>query len=669
MKKILCLLVVVFSGLITEAQFTYNYLKAADEYYRKADYFSATTYYEKYLNSGKTSKQEAYDPYFVQKLSKEQQVAVSNRQQAIYKLAESYRQLHYHVKAEPWYKQAAGFDKNNFPLATYWYAKTLKALEKFDVADSAFKVFTTVYTNNDNYLADARREMSNLDFIKSQMSRKDLHLFTVNKVAGSVNANGASAAPVWVNSNTLWFTSTRSDSSAAKNNVHINRIYQTTYSDGVPNSVSKIDVPQSNGVHQGVVSLTPDGNTLFLTRWVIANGKKTSSLYRSNKQNGQWSEPVVLDSSINANGSSAQQPFVMPDGKSLIFSSDRNGGYGGFDLWSVALQGNSTKGEPVNLGNTINTAFDEVAPYYHAASQQLVFSSDGRTGMGGLDFFASKATGATWATPENLGYPINSVKDDVYFVSKGNAKNVLGDVLFSSDRSSPCCLELFSLQKERPLKQISGAVVACDGNSPVVGATVEVVNNNNQVIATKTTNAEGKYSFTLVDFEGLKATASAEGFITNSVAVTPPADDESINQNIPTLCLTKPVVDIPPPVDTVVVMDNIYFEFNKATILAESFAAIDNQIVALLNKYPTMVIEIGGHTDALGDDEYNMNLSAARANSVKKYLEGKGIATERLEAKGYGETKPVEPNTKPNGKDNPEGRKKNRRTEFKVLHY
>jgi len=115
-------------------------------------------------------------------------------------------------------------------------------------------------------------------------------------------------------------------------------------------------------------------------------------------------------------------------------------------------------------------------------------------------------------------------------------------------------------------------------------------------------------------------------------------------------------------------MDNIYFAFNKAAILPESFDAIDNQIVVMMNRYPTMVIEIGGHTDSQGTDEYNMKLSQARAESVKKYLIEKGIAADRIEAKGYGETKPIAPNTI-NGKDNPEGRKKNRRTEFKVLHY
>jgi len=141
-----------------------------------------------------------------------------------------------------------------------------------------------------------------------------------------------------------------------------------------------------------------------------------------------------------------------------------------------------------------------------------------------------------------------------------------------------------------------------------------------------------------------------------------------INQTLNVLCLQKIPTPEPPKVDTVIVMDNIYFAFNKSDILPESHAAIDEQIVALMNKYPTMAIEIGGHTDSQGSDEYNMALSKARAESVKKYLVSKGIDASRLEAVGYGETKPIAPNTI-DGKDNPEGRKKNRRTEFKVLHY
>ena len=289
--------------------------------------------------------------------------------------------------------------------------------------------------------------------------------------------------------------------------------------------------------------------------------------------------------------------------------------------------------------------------------------------MGGYDFFQSKGTIGNWSTPENLGYPLNSVKDDIYFTSNGNSKNILGDVLFSSDRNSECCLDMFTLSKIRPLKQINGVVVDCETKQPLVGVSIAVVNNS-KTVYNQITDAAGSYAFTATDFEDYTTSGSLTGYTANQVSTNAIKDDAIINQSLNVLCLNK-IKDTPvyiPPVDTIVVMDNIYFEFNKATLLKESYEAIDNQIITMMNKYSTMVVEIGGHTDSQGSDEYNLKLSQARAESVKNYLITKGIAAERVEAKGYGESKPVAPNTI-NGKDNPEGRKKNRRTEFKVLRY
>lgn len=671
MKKLVGIAVVSLFCFSVSAQVIYDYLKAADAYFAKADYASAAQYYEKYLGVGKTKiKGEEYDPYTVKSLTKQQKIAVSNKQQAIYKLAESYRQLNFPSKAAPYYLQAASFDKASFPLAAYWYGKTLRALEKFDLADSVLTSFVSSATQTDAiYIEDTKRELANLKFIKTELT-KNTSLFSVNKLTAGINTEGANYAPVKVNANTYWFTSTRKDS-GAKTNLYNNKVYAAMYEGGVLSSVQKVTVPQS-AQHQGVLSFSPDGNTIFLTRWTIVNGKKMSNIYTSTKTNNTWSEPALLDSTINVGGACTQQPFVMPDGTALLFSSDRKDGYGGFDLWSVDLDKNAkpVAGTVKNLGNTINSMYDEQAPYYHAPSSSLVFSSNGYVGMGGYDFFVSKGTLNSWSKPENLGYPLNSVKDDIYFTSNGTAKNILGDVLFSSDRSSDCCLEMFALNKQRPLKQISGIVVDCETKQPINGASVAVMNSKNEVVLNKATDVAGMYNFTAEDFDVFTTTAKATGYQTNTIATNALENDELVKQALNILCLTKiPVDTVPAPkVDTVVVMDNIYFEFNKATLLEESHAAIDHQILEMLNKYPTMVIEIGGHTDSQGKDDYNMKLSQARAESVKQYLIGKGIAAERMEAKGYGETKPVAPNTI-NGKDNPDGRKKNRRTEFKVLHY
>ena len=360
-------------------------------------------------------------------------------------------------------------------------------------------------------------------------------------------------------------------------------------------------------------------------------------------------------------GANTQQPSITPDGKYLIFSSDRSGGEGGFDLWYTELSDGKT-GSAINMGNTINTPYDEQAAFYHEPSQSLIFSSNGRIGMGGFDFFQSKGTMGNWKMPENLGYPVNSVKDDIYFTSRGTAKNMLEDVMLSSDRDAACCLELFYLKKIRPLRQLSGRVVSCDPSKPLPGATVSIIDTiTNKTVYTKTLGADGSYSFTLEDYQPLKVQAEASGFISNSIHVGTPADMEQESMSYPDLCLLPE----PPKVNETFVVENVYYDFNKADLKPTSFPALD-EIVRMLNFYPNMVIELSAHTDSKGSNSYNQKLSEARAKSVVEYLVSKGIAPERLQAKGYGETMPIEPNTV-NGKDNPAGREKNRRTEFKVL--
>jgi OOP family OmpA-OmpF porin len=671
MRKLFFIALVSLVSLSVSAQVIYDYLKAADTYFSKGDYNSAAVYYEKYLGTGKTKiKGDEYDPYTVKSLTKQQKIAVSNKQQSIYKLAECYRHLNYPSKSEPYYAQATKFDSSLFPMANYWHGKALRALEKYAEAETAFNQYIALNASGGKQVEDAKREIKNLQFIQQQLVRKDLALYKVEK-ASVTNSEGANYAPVKVNANTVWFTSTRKDSVAAKNNVHNNKVYVASYTDGVLNTIKKANLPESNQ-HQGVVSVTPDGNTVYLTRWTIANGKKAAQIYTSKKTGDSWSEPALLDNSINADGASTQQPFIMPNGKQMLYSSDRKDGLGGFDIWSVDLDaaGMPLSGTSRNLGAPINTMYDEQAPYYHVPTANLVFASNGNVGMGGYDLFQSKGTIGNWSTPENLGYPLNSVKDDIYFTSNGNAKNILGDVLFSSDRGSECCLEMYSLSKIRPLKQISGVVVDCETKQPLSGVNVAVVNNNKSTVFKQTTDSKGSYAFTATDFEDYTTSGSLTGYTANQISTSAISDDAIINQSLNVLCLTK-IKDTPvyiPPVDTVVVMDNIYFEFNKATLLKESYEAIDNQIIAMMNKYSTMVVEVGGHTDSQGAEDYNLKLSQARAESVKNYLISKGIAPERIEAKGYGESKPVAPNTL-NGKDNPEGRKKNRRTEFKVLRY
>lgn len=661
MKKIILTAAVVISFVAVQAQFTYDYLRAADNYFKKGDYFSAATYYEKYLGSGKGKGGNEYSPYVVQTSSKKSAVPMSSKTQAIYNLAESYRLLNYYSKAEPYYQQALQFDKTAYPLASYWYAVTERALEKYPEAEASFKDFLAGYGLNDTYTESAKRELQNLQFIQKEL-KKDLRLFNVAKAPQGLNDTGASYAPVWMNDQTLYFTSTRPENTG-KGKEYINRIYQAVYSEGVFSGIVKSIVEQPANTHQGVVSVTPDGNTMFLTRWSINNGKKSSALYSSRKAGNDWSEAVMLDEAINTTGFNTQQPLVTPDGKYLIYASDKPGGKGGYDLWYAQLSGDGKASNVMNLGD-INTAYDEQAPYYHAASGTFVFSTNGRVGMGGYDFFFSKGTIGNFSEPKNFGYPVNSVKDDIYFASRGSAKNILQEVLLSSDRDAACCLELFYVRKTRPMRQVSGAVMSCDGNLPLSGATIMIIDTvANKTITTQTTDAQGRYSFTIEDFQPLKAVATSTGYVAGSLHFNAPADEEQETMVNPALCLAPIPV---PPVETPIVIDNVFYDFNKAVLREESFASLD-KVLEMLNANPSMIIEISAHTDNIGKESYNQKLSEARARSVVNYLVSKGIDRNRLQSKGYGSTQPIAPNKNDDGSDNPEGRQRNRRTEFKII--
>ena len=670
MKKLFLLIITASYISSTNAQGGYEYLKAADAYFLKNDYSSAAEYYEKYLG-GANSKdtKSGYNPYTVQASYKKTATPLSTKEQAVYKLAECYRKLNYYTKAETFYKRTIDKSAGQFPLAKYYYGITLRAQEKYADAEKAQQSFLDDYKQDDEYSAAAKKEILSLRFIQQQLFKKNLSLYSVEKAGSELNVEGATYAPNLLSGNSILFTSTKASTTAEKYNVHANRVYQATYTDGKASAVELLSLPQDKDVQQGVTAISPNGNTLYITRWSMVNGKKYASIYSSTKTEGKWSSPVALSTAVNASGYSAQQPFVMPDGKHLLFASNMPGGQGGFDLWIAAIDDTGNPQNVANLGNTINTSDDEVAPYYHGSAGVLVFSGNGRIGMGGFDFFESKGKPGNWSTPVNMGYPVNSVKDDIYFVSKATDKNLLSDVLLSSDRSSACCLELFSLKKQKVAKKISGLVIDCETNAPLAGAEISFADAANKTVLTKTTGNDGAYTFTLDEFEPLNAVAELKTYEKGGLQFNAPEDEDAVALNNPAICLVKTKrmpCDTIPQVGETVVLENVYFEFNKQHLKPESSEALD-KLVQMLTDNPAMVIELSGHTDNKGNATYNTLLSQKRAEACVAYIVSKGIDKSRLIAIGYGAKLPVVPNSNADGTDNPEGREKNRRTEFKVL--
>lgn len=467
------LLAAVCCGVLsaTQAQFVSNYKKAADDYYAKGDYNSAAQYYEKYIGS-QASAQGGYDPYTVQKQGSSFVKGGSSRAEITYRLAESYRNLTYYSRAEEAYKKVTELAPEKYPLAGYWYGVSLRANGKYQEAQQQLEKFVAGYPTNDAYKKQAKQEVENCKFIQKELAGKSDNT-TVSKFDSGVNKEGASYAAAWLNSNTIAFTSTRG--------TYTNHLYTAAVSGSA--AVAELPVPAVDNKQQGVASFSADGNKVFFTAWeTTKDGKKVSAIYSSDKTGNTWSKPVLLGSSVNEAGYNARQPQITADGKYLLFASDKSGGAGKFDIWYAPLNEKGVAGKAVNAGKEINTAEDEEAPFYHQSSGTLVFASNGKTGMGGFDLFTAKGAPATsWEAPVNMGYPVNSVKDDIYLVSKQD-KALLEEAIVSSDRSSACCLELFAVSKvvPPPVAKVEPPVVEI----PVVKETPkeEIVVENNKAL-------------------------------------------------------------------------------------------------------------------------------------------------------------------------------------------
>lgn len=577
----------------SRAQYKEDYARTASVFYANHDYYSSAKYYELFLDSSGSVKSRKQNPYVIQKQGIKTEHGSKNKMQAAWRLAESYRQLNDYTHAEKWYGTVAAGNSNQLPLAPYWYGICLRANGKYTEAEKSLLYFIKSYGTTDNYLQSARKELLNLAFIKEQLRKKDTVSYKIAKLTGDMNTPGfANYAPA-ISNNTVYFTSTRRDTMApAGNTPYYNNLYRFT-KDSV--QAHTAGVPVAAGWEQGAAGTTADGTVMYLTRWQknVAQ-QNVTSIYKSIRNNdGSWSQPQA-DSTLNLPGYNSQQPNVTADGRYLLFASDRPGGAGGFDIWYAPL---ATHGQPVNAGPQINTPGNEHAPYYHTATATLVFATDNRTGMGGFDLYSSQGNISIgrWEQPVNMGYPLNSAKDDIYFVS-GNTDTLLQNAYISSDRASACCLELFAVSVPQPT-----AVTVPPAAPPVI------------VTATPADAPE-----------------------------TEPVTTGKEQQVI------------------------VYFDFDKSELLPQATALLDT-LARQLTKAGTLVIEIAGYTDGKGTEAYNLALSRQRATACFVYLSTqKHIDTRRLIIKAYGECCPVEKELTENGKDNPAGRQRNRRVEFKI---
>ena len=413
--------------------------------------------------------------------------------------------------------------------------------------------------------------------------------------------------------------------------------------------------------NEGAQTISTDGKLLFFTACTRNDGIGSCDIYYSRFKDGSWSLPQNAGEPVNS-PSWESQPSISANGEILYFVSSRGGGKGGMDIWKCNLKGFSTWGTPiwgtpVNLGDSINTPGNEMSPFIHSDGKTLYFASDYWPGMGGYDIFYSRQKNdSVWTRPQNIGYPINSFKDEQGLVVDAAGKNAY----YSSDRPGSKGMDIYSFElyekaRPTPVSYIKGKVVDEDSGAPIC-AKVELTDleNSKSVIRGESCWEKGEFLMCLPLGKEYAFNITKEGYLFYSDNFQLKEKKEIIDPYILEIKMKKIKVG------GAVVLRNVFFDTGSFDLLPESKVELQ-KLIEFLNLNKTVSIEIEGHTDNVGNEELNQKLSESRAKEVYKYLINKGIDDTRMKYKGYGLTQPVSSN------ETPEGRALNRRTEFMII--
>jgi len=413
--------------------------------------------------------------------------------------------------------------------------------------------------------------------------------------------------------------------------------------------------------NEGAQSISSDGKLLFFTACNRSDSKGSCDIYWARNKDGIWSVPQNAGNVINTTAWESQ-PSISANGEYLYFVSNRKGGKGGMDIWKCNLKGFSEYGQPiwgkpVNMGDSINTPGNEMSPFIHSDGKTLYFASDNWQGLGGYDvFYSRQLNDSVWTKPKNLGYPINSYKDEQGLIVDASGKNVY----YSSDRPGAkgkdiYSFELYESARPSPVSYIKGKVVDEETGAPVC-AKVELIDLNNPAkkIVSESCWDIGEFLMCLPLGSAYAFNISSEGYLFYSQNFELKEKTEIIDPYSLIIKLKKIKVG------ESVVLRNVFFNYGSFELMPESKVELQ-KLIDFMNFNQTLVIEISGHTDNIGSQESNQKLSEMRAREVFEYLRFKGINETRMTYKGFGFSVPLADN------DTPEGRSVNRRTEFRVI--
>ena len=414
----------------------------------------------------------------------------------------------------------------------------------------------------------------------------------------------------------------------------------------------KINTPKNEGSQ----TISVDNRLLFFTSCNRPDAIGHCDLYFTERDSSGWQVPVNAARPINSNAWDSQ-PSLASDGMTLYFVSNRPGGKGGMDIWKTTLTESGTWGEPVNLGDSINTPGEEMSPFIHPDNNTLYFSSDGHVGLGGQDIYMAKMKkDKTWGKPVNLGYPINTFNDETGLVV--NAQGTMA--YFASDRITKKGKDIFTFSLDKRFRPVvvtyvNGVIIDSDTKEEIKADFVLSDLETAEIIAkTSSIKGTGEYLLCLPVNRDYGLSVSKKGYLMHSenFSLTSPTDTikpYNIDISLQTIKVGRKEI-----------LRNVFFDIDKYELTKQSKSELNNLIKFLIQN-PETVIEIGGHTDNSGSESHNDSLSENRAKVVYQYLIDKGINKTRLSYKGYSSTIPASTN------ENSRGRSLNRRTEFKII--
>lgn len=455
----------------------------------------------------------------------------------------------------------------------------------------------------------------------------------------------------------LFFTSRREDTFGADvdfiDQEYFEDIYKSEKINGVWTVAKNLGPPINTKTHDAGAGVSPDGHTMF----VFKGDKNSGDILVSKLINGAWIKPEDAGKNINTKYHESSA-CLSPDGNTLYFVSDKPGGLGGRDIYKSKWDDLRKEWmTAVNLGEPVNSAYDEEGVYMHPDGRTLYFSSQGHNNIGGYDIFYSKLENSAWLAPVNMGYPINTPDDDVFFeVSASGLHGYYASIKKEGFGEKDIYRVIFLGNEitESKMSVLKGVIRNSTTKEPLA-ANIELIDldKGEHIGIFSTDSKTGKYLISLPAGKNYGAIAYSKDFLFESDHFNVP--DSASYKEISMDIEMKPLIE-----GNNIVLTNIFFDSDKFDLKTQSKDILE-RIVKLMKDYPTLKVEISGHTDNVGSDEYNQRLSASRAKSVVDYLIGLGVMKDRLSFIGYGETKPFTSN------DTPEGKQKNRRIEFKIL--